>query len=167
MSRSEQLRMIHQNMQLNKNSKKQDQQIKFVVQGVKSELESVFNVRLVTDSRLLLKDILTKLRAEFKDVQFVNLETQNSCMIPDGGITYLIDKEGKKYPILIGEVKSQGTNDERIKKNMKKQSMGNAIERLAKNVIGFRTFMFNESIFLLVPDVILKKVLLFLIEFMW
>ena len=41
--------------------------------------------------------------------------------------------------ILISEVKSQGTNDAREKEGKSKQAMGNAIERLGKNMIGFRT----------------------------
>ena len=51
------------------------------------------------------------------------------------------------YPIVISEVKNQGTNDLRLKEGKKKQAKGNAIERLGKNVIGFRTALMRESIF--------------------
>jgi type II restriction enzyme len=44
-------------------------------------------------------------------------------------------------------VKNQGTNDLRKKEGKPKQSKGNAIERLGKNVIGLRTALRNESIF--------------------
>jgi type II restriction enzyme len=72
---------------------------------------------------------------------------KTSRMSPDGGIIYLIDKKNKKYPLLISEAKTQGTNDKRIIEGKKQQSMGNAIERLGKNVIGFRALLNDEEIF--------------------
>jgi type II restriction enzyme len=68
-------------------------------------------------------------------------------MRPDGGILSLLDKEDRRYPILIAEKKNQGTNDVRALEGKSKQARGNAIERLGKNVIGFRTAMKTESIF--------------------
>jgi type II restriction enzyme len=59
----------------------------------------------------------------------------------------MITKNEQKYPILITEMKNQGTNDLRLKEGKKKQAKGNATERLGKNVIGFRTALLNESIF--------------------
>ena len=56
-------------------------------------------------------------------------------------------KKGELYPILITEVKNQGTNALRIKEGLKEQARGNAIERLGKNVIGLRTALSSESIF--------------------
>ena len=97
--------------------------------------------------KVLLTDIITFLREKFPSVSFANPSVGKSYMKPDGGITYLVAKNGKKYPILIGEVKNQGTNDKRIKEGLKKQAKGNAVERLGKNVIGFRTYMLTEAIF--------------------
>ncbi|MDR3341629.1 MAG: hypothetical protein LBT14_02365 [Treponema sp.] len=69
-------------------------------------------------------------------------------MRPGGGVLSILSKnENKKYPILITEVKNQGTNDLRAKEGKTKQAKGNAIERLGKNVIGFRTALLHESIF--------------------
>jgi type II restriction enzyme len=51
------------------------------------------------------------------------------------------------YPILIAEVKNQGTNDMRAEEGLPKQAKGNAIERLGKNVIGLRAALMRESIF--------------------
>lgn len=59
----------------------------------------------------------------------------------------MLDADGKKYPILISEMKNQGTNDLRAQEGLKKQAKGNAIERLGKNVIGLRTALLYESIF--------------------
>ena len=56
---------------------------------------------------------------------------------PDGGVIYLTDRDNNMYPILIGEVKKQGTNDKREEEGKGKQAQGNAVERLGKNVIGF------------------------------
>ena len=67
-------------------------------------------------------------------------------MRPDGGILSMLDNEGTARPILITEVKNQGTNDLRVAEGKPKQAKGNAIERLGKNVIGFRTAMMSEAI---------------------
>lgn len=53
----------------------------------------------------------------------------------------------QSYPILIAEVKNQGTNDLRAREGLKRQARGNAIERLGKNLIGLRTALSRESIF--------------------
>jgi type II restriction enzyme len=67
-------------------------------------------------------------------------------MRPDGGILFLVDHEGGRHPILIVEVKNQGTNVLRAAEGKARQAIGNAIERLGKNVIGFRTAMLREGI---------------------
>lgn len=61
---------------------------------------------------------------------------------PDGGVIWMDDT----YPILISEMKRQGTNDEREKEGKGKQAVGNAIERLGKNLIGFKCLYENDSI---------------------
>ncbi len=48
--------------------------------------------------------------------------------------------------MLIVEVKNQGTNDKREVEGLPRQAMGNAIERLGKNVIGIRAAMLTEGI---------------------
>ena len=58
----------------------------------------------------------------------------------------MVDGAERSYPILISEVKNQGTNDLRAQEGKKKQAKGNAIERLGKKVIGFRAAMMSESI---------------------
>ncbi|MDP2173658.1 MAG: EcoRI family type II restriction endonuclease [Candidatus Cloacimonadaceae bacterium] len=68
-------------------------------------------------------------------------------MKPDGGIVFIKDNDDKSYPILISEAKNQGTNDLRAEEGLKKQAHGNAVERLGKNVIGFKTAVMFESIF--------------------
>ena len=147
MAKSDQLRMLHENMQLNGTSRHEDEQIANVVNGLIAELKNEFNVTLTWEKTIKLKDIIAELRSKYPSVSFADPEVDNSFMSPDGGITFLVDKQGKKFPILIGEVKNQGTNATRLQEGLPKQAKGNAVERLGKNVIGFKTYMLAESIF--------------------
>ena len=147
MAKSEQLRTLHANMQLNNTSKKEDKQIERVVQDVYQTIATEFAVTLAYKKRIQLDGIIKTLKKTFPSVGFSQPESNRSFMSPDGGILFLVSKTGEHYPLLISEVKNQGTNDAREKEGLKKQSKGNAIERLGKNVTGFRTYMLNESIF--------------------
>lgn len=81
------------------------------------------------------------LRAEF------NTDYIDRTIVPDGGILYLKNKNTQEFfPLVIAEVKRQGTNEEREKEGKKRQATGNAIERLGKNLIGIRTMMNYEKI---------------------
>lgn len=105
-----------------------------------------FGLKLVHKKRVMLTDIVADLRKNFNDVNFTD-PFPRSFMTPDGGLLY-IESRGTRdlYPILITEVKNQGTNDLRKKEGKKPQAKGNAIERLGKNVIGFRTMMAVDNI---------------------
>ena len=94
----------------------------------------------------ICKDIVSELWEQYRNVDF-SYTRDSSFMRPDGGFLSIVSKAKEKYPILITEVKNQGTNDLRAKEGLGKQSQGNAIERLGKNVIGFRTALLHESIF--------------------
>lgn len=61
---------------------------------------------------------------------------------PDGGVIWMDDT----YPILISEMKRQGTNNERAAEGKTKQAVGNAIERLGKNLKGFDCLYENDDI---------------------
>ncbi len=68
-------------------------------------------------------------------------------IVPDGGILYLVDiKNDQKFPLVIAEIKRQGTNKEREKEGKPKQATGNAIERLGKNLAGIKAMMNHEKI---------------------
>ena len=80
-------------------------------------------------------------RAEF------NTEFADRTIVPDGGILYLVKKStNERFPLVIAEIKRQGTNKERIAEGKAKQATGNAIERLGKNLTGIRTMMNYEKI---------------------
>ena len=66
-------------------------------------------------------------------------ESDDPYIQPDGGILYLI-LNGVEYPILVGEAKQQGTNDKREEEGKKLQSLGNAIERAAKNYLELKCY---------------------------
>lgn len=76
-----------------------------------------------------------------------NMEFADRTIIPDGGILYLVNNGSQeKFPLVIAEIKRQGTNKERIKEGKQKQAVGNAIERLGKNLTGIRAMMNYEDI---------------------
>ena len=105
-----------------------------------------FAVSLNHTKDVYLKDIIDMLRERYKDVDFARILGRSS-MKPDGGVLSVVSKDNRKFPILITEAKNQGTNAQRLKEGKEKQAKGNAIERLGKNVIGFRTTLLQESIF--------------------
>jgi len=115
------------------------------VRQVAERLAAEFRVPLVHERQWKLADVVARLRGHFPDVAFA-YHFETSAMRPDGGILSMVDRDGEQYPILIVEVKNQGTNDLRVLEGKPRQARGNAIERLGKNVIGFRTAMLTEGI---------------------
>lgn len=141
------LRKLRESTVINEKSKLQDKALgRVVLRTIERLLEEFPGIRLRHRPTWMLTDIVNSLRVYFPDVDFHSYNSR-SHMRPDGGILRIIDAEGKTYPILIGEMKSQGTNDLRQQEGKERQSQGNAIERLGKNVIGFRTAMLSENIF--------------------
>jgi type II restriction enzyme len=130
---------------LNLTSKLQETIAADALGQVVRRLEKAFPVQLRHDKTWHLASIIERLRAEYPDVPFADVPA-SWHMKPDGGILSMVDKDGETFPILIMEVKNQGTNDRREKEEKSRQSMGNAIERMGKNVIGFRTAMLPHGI---------------------
>lgn len=147
MASKEELMEQRKSIVVNDISKREDKLCQRVVLDVIDRLKQEFGVEIIWEKKILLTDIIAYLRKNFPSVTFCDPENENSFMTPDGGITFMLDHEKKRYPIMIGEVKNQGTNDRREKEGKKKQPQGNAIERLGKNVIGFRTLFLTENIF--------------------
>ena len=112
---------------------------------VQTRLRNELAVQLSHEREWKLIDVCARLSKNYPQIEFFH-SFASSAMRPDGGILSLNDLEGQKYPILIVEVKNQGTNDLRKQEGKPPQAKGNAIERLGKNVIGFRTAMLSESI---------------------
>lgn len=146
MARKSALRVLRTGTVINVTAKDQEKEhIQALIQVVKA-LETKHKVRLRHTKTIYLSKIVSKLEEAYPGIPFAEV-LPNSHMRPDGGILYLLDKQGQEYPILISEVKNQGTNDARLKEGKPVQAMGNAIERLGKNVIGLRSYMMGEGIF--------------------
>lgn len=147
MARKSDLREQRTGTVINTVSKAQEQKLERSVERVISRLYAEFpNVTLEHERQWRLRDIVSGLRASFPEVDFHHYH-DTTYMQPDGGIVRLRKDDGSTHPILISEKKNQGTNDLRMREGKPKQALGNAIERLGKNVIGFRTAMLTETIF--------------------
>lgn len=114
----------------------------------KAEFQKFFKDDYVLDFR---HDIEVKYMMDFIKRKRVrkefNYEFADRTIIPDGGILYLLNKKtSEKFPLVIAEIKRQGTNKERLAEGKAKQATGNAIERLGKNLIGIRAMMNYEEI---------------------
>jgi type II restriction enzyme len=147
MSHKDELRNQRAGTIINAKSRPMEKDAIVAVQQVETYIMEKFHVTLCHESNLYLSDIVCELRERYKDVDF-SYKFDTSSMRPDGGILSVVScDDSTKYPILITEVKNQGTNDLRAREGKTKQAKGNAIERLGKNVIGFRTALLHESIF--------------------
>lgn len=147
MSHKVELRKQREGTIINSISFKQEKLLRQSVESVRVCLKEKFpGITIKWESQAKLTDIILYLRNQFPDVDFAD-PLNSSSMKPDGGILYMVSKDGRQFPILIAEKKNQGTNDIRKKEGKKKQAQGNAIERLGKNVIGFRASMIREAIF--------------------
>jgi type II restriction enzyme len=145
-AKKHQLRELRAGTVINSTSKHQEKKI---IKALKQTLDAIstsYDVILSHESQMFLKDIVAQLRRDFPDVDF-HYYFDTSSIRPDGGFLFLHDREGQSFPILISEVKNQGTNTLRLLEGLKKQAKGNAIERLGKNVIGLRTALLRETIF--------------------
>ena len=147
MANKEQLMDIRKGSTINKTSKRQEKALDKAVKRVIKDVHNKFpRLTIEHDTQWKLVHSIDKLQKAYPDIDFTCFSNR-SAMKPDGGVVHLISKSGKKLPILISEKKNQGTNDKRASEGMPKQAKEKAIERLGKNVIGFRTAMKTESIF--------------------
>ncbi len=150
MARKHQLREQRAGTIINVTSKKQEPDVIQVLRQVVEHLTDEFGrkISLVHGKQWHLKDIVAELRHTHPDVEF-HYHFDSSSIRPDGGILYIQGKQDDElsYPILIAEVKNQGTNDLRAQEGLPQQAKGNAIERLGKNLIGLRAALMRESIF--------------------
>ena len=150
MANRDRLRELRKNTIINKDSKKQETELDKALSEVVCYLEDRFakRITLIHKKQWLLRDIINELRPYFPDTD-LHCHSEKTNMKPDGGILTIKSSMDSTLtcPILISKVKRQGTNDSREKEGQSKQAKGNAIERLGKNLIGFRTVLLRESIF--------------------
>ena len=145
MARKHQLREQRAGTVINVSSKKQESVLHKALVIVEKRLTDELTVKLDHEKEWKLQDVCSGLKKLFPNVDFFH-HFPSSTMRPDGGIVSVVNLEGERFPVLIVEVKNQGTNDLRQAEGKPRQAKGNAIERLGKNVIGFRTAMIGEAI---------------------
>lgn len=146
MARKEQLRKDHEGMILNLTSRQQESSLGKAMGMLIEDIREKFGVTIIHEKDWKLADVVGRLSVEFPDVEFAT-PLPRSAMRPDGGILSIVDVESEgHHPIAVVEVKNQGTNDLRVAEGLGRQAQGNAIERLGKNVIGFRAAMLAEGI---------------------
>lgn len=150
MARKHQLREQRAGTVINVTSKKQESDVITALHRVEGHLHRKFGkkISLAHEKQWQLKDIVAELRHTYPDATF-HYHFDTSSIRPDGGILHIRAKPGDRfmYPVLIAEVKNQGTNALREQEGLPKQAKGNAIERLGKNLIGLRAALMRESIF--------------------
>jgi len=150
MARKDQLRKQRAGTVINATSKQQEKDIIKALSDVVNYIDEKYGekVILVHSKQWYIKDIVKELRITYPEVEF-HYHFDRSSIRPDGGILYIKGQPDDEYiyPILIAEVKNQGTNDLRAREGLPRQARGNAIERLGKNLIGLRTALLRESIF--------------------
>ena len=149
MARKDQLRRQRAGTVINATSRQQETELVKALKATAAYLDRKFaGVEFYHAKTWKLADIVRELSTTYADVDF-HYHFDNTSIRPDGGFVCLKAKEddGMTFPVLISEVKNQGTNDQRKKEGLPRQARGNAIERLGKNVIGLRAALMRESIF--------------------
>ena len=141
----------------NKKSKKDDKNIYLAMQETAKYIEDKFdfsvnfaNYEICFEKNINYEYMINFIKRNSKRKEFDNSFNDRNIK-PDGGILSLIKKDEvgnviEKFPILISEIKRQGTNDARLKEGKKRQATGNAIERLGKNLTGIKAMMASENI---------------------
>ena len=80
-----------ENIVINNISKYQEIDCNIVIDKIIKILECEFNVKLVKENSIKLKDIVDKLKVLYPDEDFFYYYN-TSNMKPDGGLVYLVDK---------------------------------------------------------------------------
>jgi len=91
-------------------SKQQESDLGVALSTVVDRIADAFDVNLEHAKQWRLADIVSSLRSDFDDIAF-HYHFDTSAMKPDGGILSMLDNNETARPILITEVKNQGTND--------------------------------------------------------
>ena len=150
MADSDRLRRLRTGTVINTTSKKQETDVVKALHQVEDYLNDVFGDRIALAHRgqWHIRDIVDELRKSYPSVEFHH-HFDNTFIRPDGGFLSIESREESDlfFPILISEVKNQGTNERRRREGLSRQARGNAIERLGKNLIGLRAALMRESIF--------------------
>ena len=141
-------RRIEQHSVKNNTSKKQEETM---IDSIKKTILYLKNkypqYKFGWEKKVKLKDIYSYLLTQSNLPESTYLEPvkDSTFLTPDGGFIYVVINN-KKYYILVGEQKTQGTNDKRLSEGKSKQALGNAVERLGKNYNCLDLMFSQESI---------------------
>ena len=103
------------------------------------------NLELVFD-KLSNEDLIRKFRELYPELkENFSSEIEEGYINPDGSILLCFLANDWRV-VMISEHKHQGTNDQRELEGKPRQALGNAIERLGKNLSYARSFMSDEDI---------------------
>lgn len=109
--------------------------------------------RLVHTKDMTIEDAYTYLKLRDSQVgsnlaDFMEFSVLGRKLKPDGGIIWLVNnkKPNLRIPVLMAEMKSQGTNKGREEAGLKKQAVGNAIERLSKYIVASSSIYAHDDI---------------------
>ena len=131
----------------NTTSKFQEKDMTIAIDSTLSWLKSEYpNYEFGWQKKLMIKTLYSILRNQYglKNVYLEGVK-ENTFLTPDSGFIYVIIG-GVKYFLLIGEQKTQGTNDKRLSEGKKRQALGNAVERVAKNLNALDLLFKKEDI---------------------
>ncbi|MBQ7491112.1 MAG: restriction endonuclease [Clostridia bacterium] len=154
MSQSDDLRRrIAQHKPKNEKSKLDDKAVYRAMENVilylreRFDFEKEYSVyELIFEKTLRVEDMLAHIKRRGNRMEF-DYDYIDREIVPDGGVLFLMRREsGEKLPLLFAEIKRQGTNDAREKEGKKRQAVGNAIERLGKNLTGIRAMMNHDKV---------------------
>jgi type II restriction enzyme len=125
-----------------------DKDIIIAVNTVISTLQVKYpNLSFDHQKTMRLTDIIAMLSKQYPEyANRFGTPLATSFISPDGGFLFATNKQGQRRIVLVSEVKRQGTNDARELEGLPKQSQGNAIERLGKNLTGIRAIFKNEGV---------------------
>lgn len=139
---------VNQHTVKNSKSKKMDKDVIVAVNAVIDTLQEQYpNLTFEHQKTMKLVDIIAMLSRQYPEyASNFGTPLATSFISPDGGFLFATNKQGERRIVLISEVKRQGTNDARKSEGLPKQAMGNAIERLGKNLIGIRAIFKNEGV---------------------
>lgn len=137
----------------NEKSKKDDKNIHVAMMKVIEEMHNRFDEQdnfkdyeITYEKTITVSYMISFIEKKGKRHEFDKTYIDRTIK-PDGGALFLFNPKTKeKKPILIAEIKRQGTNKQRIKEGKSRQATGNAIERLGKNLTGIKAMMNHERI---------------------
>ncbi len=106
MAKKHELRAQRTGTIINQISSKQEKMLLNAIERVRVSLLKRFpSIRLEWEQRLFLVDVIKALKVRFPNVSFAS-PMESSSVKPDGGFLHMVDKRGKRFPVLITEKKN-------------------------------------------------------------